>query len=64
MNSNKNISNQMFIFDEMRKPQNSAREKSLNAELTITTEKNSYLIISENLVKNVGKKAERKYLME
>lgn len=29
MNSNKNISNQMFIFDEMRKPQNPAGEKSL-----------------------------------
>lgn len=39
MNSNKNISNQMFIFDEMRKPKNPAGEKSLNAELTITTEK-------------------------
>ena len=39
MNSNKNIPNQMFIFDEMRKPKNPAGEKSLNAELTITEKK-------------------------
>lgn len=39
MNSNKNRSNQMFIFDERRKPHSPAGERSLNAELRIA-EKN------------------------